>query len=383
MKSVRPLLPLYLVGFIFSLHTALILYSNSSFLNQFISESKLGLLYSAGSLIAIVGLLLIPKMIARIGSRITMLILIMVIFTICLVNAFVGIPWVILAVFGIMFASNVMFYLSNDIIIDQSADHDHMGFIRGSYLTALNIGYVLAPSITGFVLARMGFDALYVIAAILLVPVAILLIKNKSITTIHSSKVNIWKSLLKLWHTKDLRNIVGANFLLQFFYAWMVIYTPLFLNHTLGIPWDSIGTIFSIMLLAFVLTQIPLGRLADTLLGEKWLLVGGFIIMGGSTLLLFFLPHFTLPLLALILFGTRIGASCIEVLTESYFFKKVPKTETGIISIFRNAYPVAYIIAPLIGSAIIAISSIKHLFLILGVICISGIFFIFPIRNTK
>ncbi len=163
----------------------------------------------------------------------------------------------------------------------------------------------------------------------------------------------------------------------------MVIYTPVYLHTEIGIPWDSIGTMFSIMLFAFVLTQIPLGKLADKLLGEKELLLVGFIVMGASTILMYTLPYFTLPLLAFVLFMTRLGASCVEVMTETYFFKKVSPTETGIISIFRNTYPVSYIIAPIIGSGIIAISSTKHLFLILGIICISGILFIFPIHDTK
>jgi MFS family permease len=254
---------------------------------------------------------------------------------------------------------------------------------RGSYLTALNIGYVLAPSVSGFILARMGFSALYTLAALLLVPLLIIIINNHSIRTIHISKINIFQSMKTLWHNRNVRNIALANFLLQFFYAWMVIYTPIFLHEQLGIPWDSVGTLFSIMLFAFVLTQIPLGRLADRHLGEKYLLIIGFVVISITTSLLFFLPSFTLPLLGLILFGTRIGASCIEVLTESYFFKKVPRDESGEISIFRNMYPIAYIIAPLIGSLVLRWLPVHYLFLILGIILLCGILFIIPIQNTK
>ena len=97
----------------------------------------------------------------------------------------------------------------------------------------------------------------------------------------------------------------------------------------------------------------------------------------------YFLPYFTLPLLALILFGTRIGASCVEVLTESYFFKKVDKSEAGEMSIFRNTYPVAYIVAPIIAGGILQFFPVQYLFLILGIIMLSGIFFIIPIQDTK
>lgn len=374
---------LYSIGFIFSLHTALILYSNSSFLEQFIPESYMGLLYSLGSVVAIFGVIMVPKMISRFGSKKTMLLLILTTIGICIVNAFVVNPFVIASLFVLLFSGNIMFFLSNDIIIDQVADQDSMGKTRGTYLTALNLGYVIAPTITGFVLARMGFSALYIIAAVILIPLFMLVINSQSYSHVHISKTNIWKDLSRLFKNRDVKNIVIANFLLQFFYAWMVIYTPVYLHETLLVPWDTIGHLFSVMLLAFILTQIPLGRLADRWIGEKYLLIAGFITIAIATSLLFFLPHFTLPLLAMVLFFTRIGASCIEVMTESYFFKKVPKTEAGTMSIFRNTYPVAYIIAPIIGSAIIMLAPHRYLFLVLGIIMLLGIFVILPIRNTQ
>lgn len=373
---------LYVIGFIFSLHTALIMYSNSSFLNQFIPESYMGLLYSAGSLLAIFGLVMIPKSISRFGSRSTMFVLLLATIAVCIINIIAMSPITIAIAFCFLFAMNVMFFLTNDILIDQLGSNASMGSIRGKYLTVLNMGYVLAPLATGYILARMGFPALYTVAAILLIPLLWLAFFIPLSPQVHESKINIFTSLRKLWKTPDIRNIMFANFILQFFYAWMVIYTPIYLHTEIGIPWDSIGTMFSIMLFAFVLTQIPLGKLADKVLGEKELLFVGFFVMSASTIALYALPYFTLPLLALILFITRLGASCVEVMTETYFFKKVSPSETGIISIFRNTYPISYIIAPIIGSGIIALGSTKHLFLVLGIICLAGIFFIVPIRDT-
>jgi MFS family permease len=137
------------------------------------------------------------------------------------------------------------------------------------------------------------------------------------------------------------------------------------------------------MLLAFVFIPLPIGKIADKITGEKPLMYLGFTIMGVSTALLYFLPHFTLPLLAFILFGTRIGASTVETLTESYFYKNTPQTETGAVGILKSTYPVAYIIAPAIASLVLAFSTPKHLFLILGIICFSAFIFIIPLKNTK
>ncbi len=386
MPSLRNVLPFYVVGFLFAVHTALVLYNNSSFLNQFIDNAYIGLLYTAGSLVAIIGLLTIPKAIQKFGTRPVMILLALVILIICIINITVTIPWIILVGFTLFFSGNIMFFLANDIAIDQVVNNDSVtGTVRGSYISALHIGYVIAPGLAGFILARIGFSALYGLAGIVIIPLMILLIKTRSIknTEHYLNDLSIRKSLKKITQDQNLRNILGANFILQFFYSWMIIYLPLYLREVLNIPWDSIGTIFSLMLIAFILIPFPIGRLADTLFGEKPLLFFGFIILGGSTALLFFLPHFTLPLLALVLFITRIGASSIETLTESYFFKKIAHSDTESIGILRSMYPIAYIIAPIIASIIIALSPMKTLFLLLSIICFLGIFFILPIKNTK
>ena len=102
----------------------------------------------------------------------------------------------------------------------------------------------------------------------------------------------------------------------------MVIYTPIYLHEYIGFGWDKIGIIFSIMLLPFVILDFPLGKLSDKI-GEKKMLMAGFLIMTSSVLAI---PLMTEPLLwlwAVILFMTRVGAATIESLSESYFFKVI------------------------------------------------------------
>ncbi len=383
MKISRSLRSMYSIGFLLSVQTALLSYSNSSFLNQYFKEQYTGLIYSAAALLTMIALILLPKIISRIGSRKNMIGMGLMIIGMCIINAIAPHPAAVAVAFCLLFATNTAFFLASDIVIDQIAEPETMGHTRGHYLTAVNLGYVFAPAISGFVLSRMGFSALFTVAGMAIVPVLIFVFHTPNFQNTHASKVHIWKSLVALWRHPDLRNIVVANFILQFFYAWMVIYTPIYLHKDLGIPWDAIGNIFSLMLFAFILTQIPFGNLADKYLGEKKLLILGFLTMGFSTMAMFFLPFITLPLLAFVLFCTRVGASCVEVMTESYFFKKVSKDETGAMSIFRNAYPAAYLVAPVLAAPIVAFAPTQWLFLILGIICILGVFFIIPIRDTK
>jgi MFS family permease len=82
----------------------------------------------------------------------------------------------------------------------------------------------------------------------------------------------------------DTARSIGVQFVLNFFFAWMVIYLPLLLAKEIGFSWDKIGFIFTIMLLPFLLFELPAGILGDRKLGEKELLVFGFVVMFISTL---------------------------------------------------------------------------------------------------
>jgi MFS family permease len=77
------------------------------------------------------------------------------------------------------------------------------------------------------------------------------------------------------------------------------------------------------MLLPFVFVQFPLGRLADKKWGEKEILSLGFIIVAIATGLISFISGGSMILWMTILFITRIGAATIEIMCDTYFFKKV------------------------------------------------------------
>ena len=180
----------------------------------------------------------------------------------------------------------------------------------------------------------------------------------------------------------EFGSIFVVNFILQFFYAWMVIYTPIYLHEYAHIPWDTIGIVFTIMLAAFVILEYPLGKLADRFKIEKSMMMIGLLIMGLATFFITKAPILSLGALITVFFVTRIGASMVEVTTESYFFRKVNHNDTGCIGFFRNTYPFAYILAPIVASITLKLAPMWTLFLILGIICCLGVVILFP-RTKK
>ena len=101
----------------------------------------------------------------------------------------------------------------------------------------------------------------------------------------------------------------------------MVVFTPIYMNKVLGLTWDKVGIISALILLPFVIFQYPAGKIADKYWGEKELLFLGILIMGISTIGLFF-THSIWAFVGL-LFCTRIGASIIEIMREVYLYKNL------------------------------------------------------------
>jgi MFS family permease len=169
-----------------------------------------------------------------------------------------------------------------------------------------------------------------------------------------------------------VRRIFYISFILEFFYALMIMYTPIYLID-LGFSWDKIGIIFTAMLLPFVFFQYPIGALADKKTGEKELLIFSIFLMGASALVVYFIGTGTVFIWSVILFSTRIGAALIEILRDSYFFKRIDGYDVDIINIFRSAKPIAYIAASAISAVVIYFFSVRAVFILVGVVVLSAL----------
>jgi MFS family permease len=170
--------------------------------------------------------------------------------------------------------------------------------------------------------------------------------------------------------------------ILRIFYAGMVVYTPIYLHEYIGFAWSEIGVMFTIMLLPFVLLEYPLGKMADSRFGEKEILSAGFICMALFTAILSFVSLPSLILWTALLFMTRIGASAVEIMSETYFFKKIDWGDSNLLSFFRIVDPIAYIITPLVVSVLIYFFDFRWVFLALSVIVLFGLRYSLSIKDT-
>jgi MFS family permease len=274
-----------------------------------------------------------------------------------------------------------------DVLIEDFSKNTDTGLVRGIAFTSANITLVSSPLLAGYIGTKFGFGIIFYLSIIFLFPLFMLILslrKNLHEPTYHTQSV--LQTVKKIHRdfsvrSRDIQLIFMANLLLQIFYTWMVIYSPLYLLHQ-GFTWEQIGIIFSIMLLPFLFLELPLGEIADRWLGEKEVLIIGFLILGVSTMALAFIHSSSIAVWAVALLLTRIGASCVEIMSETYFFKKIHKGDAPVISLFRFARPISLLIAPIAAALAILVTGETAAFLILGLLMLFGVRFVYPLVDT-
>jgi MFS family permease len=375
---------IYLAGFLFSIPVALVSYINSSFLETFVGKNYLGIIYVVASIITILGLLKMPKILTRLGNRPTIIFFSFAIFLSLILLAFGKSASIVIPAFILYFLSINFVIASLDIFLEDFSKNSNVGSLRGFYLTIINFAWIVAQVISGSIINKSSFFGIYLLGAgFMLLVLSIFILFLHDFKDPEYKKVSIFKTIRTFMQNEHISKIYFINLILQFFYAWMVIYTPIYLHEYMNFGWDKIGIIFSIMLIPFVLLEFPLGKLSDKT-GEKKKLLFGFLIISLSTLVIPFITQYDLWLWVLVLFSTRVGAAIIEVMSESYFFKIVDEKNADEISFFRNAPSFAYIIAPLIAVPILFfIPSFKYLFFVLSAILFTGFLITLKLKDVK
>ena len=382
MVNNKSLKTLYIISFLLSIQYAFTAYINSTYLDRFMGDRAVGLVFTVAATLAVLGLLKMPELLNKIGNYRTFLWL-----TILSIAGLFGLivsknTYLIILLFLIYLIFNYLSIFSRDIFIEDYSDIKSMGKIRGLFLTIINLGWIFAPILAAITVRSFGYQGIYMLAAIAYLPILFIFFRrfHKFKDPVYK-KISVRETIKKIWADKDIFRIYTSNLLLQFFYAWMVIYTPIYLNAHLGFSWSQIGIIFMIMLLPFVLIQFVLGRLSDRI-GQKKMLYIGFTIMILSTAALSFIGPSSIWVWGIALFITRVGAAIVEVMTETYFFKKVHVNDTDTISFFRNTAPISYIFAPVLASIFFLFAPFNYIFLALSFILLFGLRLTSKIKDT-
>lgn len=377
---------LYLVALFHAFHFFAIHYIKSSFLEQYLTQSDVGLMISASSLLTLLALGSVVVFLSKIGNYYTVLIATTINFLATLGLALTtDIGW--LFVFFVLNAilTPVTLFCFDVFLESYTVDENSTGSVRGVFLSVTMFGALLSPIVSGFVVGEESvYEYAYLLGALYLIPVILFLMARFRTFVDPVYSVLSLKSMINtLRMNRNIFHVSFAQFLLRLFFSWMVVFMPIYLHQNVGFTWPEIGLIFFVMLFAYLLVEYPAGVLADKYYGEKELLFAGFIIMSASTASLILIDTKSIVLWSSVLFVTRVGAALIESMTETYFFKQIKGDDTSILSIFRMLRPLAYTVGPFIGGILLLIVDIEQLWPILAVILLGGLYNAHKLVDTK
>jgi MFS family permease len=367
---------LFLAALLLSFHYALTVYINSSFLSGYFSEQTINGLYMVGSIITLFALAISSRVLKRYGNYTLVLVGIIAEAVALTTLAFSSNPSTIMLAFIAHQAIPPLLLFGMDIFFEGTlAVARDAEKVRAYYLTFINIAFVAAPLIVAALVSDNSFRVIYILSAVL-VSILWFVVADvfRSLTPERYREVGFGDSVRKFVKRKYLSGIFFINFMLQCFFAIMVIFTGPYLHTTIGLSWEAIGVIFTIMLVPFVLFNAPLGKAFDKYHNERDILIVGFLIMSIVLIVISRTTSSNPAVWALLLFLSRVGASFVETAAEAAFFKRMTNQDAGFISIFRMGTPLSYVIAPLVASVLLGFVPVSTMYLLLAIGLIPGIF---------
>lgn len=377
----------YVLAVVFNFHTLLTAYSNSTYLEQFVTPEQVGILYSIGALTSMILFFLLPHVL-RLAGNVVAAIVFMIgsIVALWLLGSATSTAMVIFS-FVLFLSLNPLLYLCIDVFSETLIDEKEgdTGKRRGLTLSLMSVAALLAPLTLGIIVGEE--EALYrlyfVAAGVGLLFLVLIIGAFRHFYDPPYRSIKLSGLLRQCWHDSDIRIVISAHFILQLFFAWIIIYVPLFMATNVGLTWAQIGSILSVGLLAYVLFEYPIGILADKYIGEKEMMATGFLLLALSTASISFMSGFGIIGWMVLMFISRIGASLVEVTTESYFFKKVKGQDADLMSLFRVTRPAANLFGAILGTITLYFLPFELIFIVLAVFMTAGIFITIRLHDTK
>ncbi len=295
-------------------------------------------------------------------------------------------PYLTAASFIVHFCLQALIMIILNLFMETFTKHAETGMVRGLFLSLLNLGILIAPFIGGAILGARGFTSVYIVAALLLIPFIFFLhrfMRHAPDPNYHS--INVPEAFSRAMENKNLRGAFVAIFLLECFYAVMVIYFPIYIT-SLGVPLIVYLTaIIPIALIPLVILPYELGMVADKKIGEKELLIFGLLVTAASLLTISLVTTTVTIIWILILFVSRVGAALIETMTYTYFYKKIDAEDASLTATFTNMRSVATITVTGFGIVLAPLLAVRPelMFVLLALALLLGITYIIPIKDTR
>ncbi len=381
----KDILIIYTEAFFSAIHYALTLYIESSFLEGFLSDRYVGLFYAVAFFMSIVVAVRMPWLLSRFGNyRVT---LALILFEVISLFGLSVVEERVFVLFLFVFHQIMLVSLSIaiNIFLESFSADESTGQTRGVFLTIINVAILTGPLVATLFSKNGNYDILFLVSSLFTIPMFVLIAINfKNYRDPIYNKFLFLKTLVEVARNRAVYRICMSRFLLEFFYSIMIVFTPIYLHKYLGIPIsDILGIIMPVALIPFVVFPYILGIIADIKIGEKEMLVLGVVILSIATMSLSFITATTVLVWTVLMLLTRVGASIVESMTETYFFKKVNATDSNLIAFFSNLRPMAFMVGPLAATVFLSVFDMRYIFLALGIFMFLGLRYSLTLKDTR
>lgn len=379
---------LSLGNFFSSLHIFVIVYVITPYLAAYMPDDQVGLVVSFGAGLTLLSFPLMPRLVARFGARWSAVGMAFISATALLILAAAPPVWLAVLALALVCAIAPLIQYLLDLLLEAlSTAHDEVSRMRALFTTAANVALIGAPLLIGVLMdGTNNYSLVFLAIALSLVPFMVLFMYEQLPEKTPHTHIKLLDSCLCVFNDNDLRAAALANGILQLFFHLAPLYVPLYLHHVLGMPWSTLGWVFAVMLIPFVIVEYPASYIADRWLGDKELLMLGFAIIGASFAGLAYVGTQTpLWILITLLVLSRVGAALVEAMVEGHFFRRISAEDANTVSLYRMTRPLAALSAPLIASVVLGLTgSYVWFFVSMGLLVgIAGIITAAHIKDVR
>ena len=369
----------FLLGFL----DAFLIYILSAYFAQVLGSDNVGIFYLIAYSGVLLSLFYLQPLIRAIGKARTLYFGLGVAILASVLLTHLPVAWISVGIMLVFIIVTNLIWVTLDILLESFSKDRISGRIRGFYLTVMNAGLLGAPFLSTITLEHFQYEGVFFILILGYIAVFLIsLIGFRNDNAVIQEKLQLRQTIAKILLKKNLFRIYHISFAMEFFYAMMVVYTPLYLL-SLNFSWSEIGIIFTCMLLPFIFLQYPLGVLADKSMGEKELLIMSIVIVIVSTVALGFLNTTNIWVWGAALFLTRVGIAGIEVLRDSYFYKQIDSNDMDMIALFRTTRPLANILGAVFSVALLLFFSLKSIFFLVALVLFFSLFTALALEDTQ
>jgi MFS family permease len=358
---------IFFAAFLIGLAEASLLYVLSSYFAEVIESDQVGAFYLIAYSATLISLFFLQKILRLFDRTQILKVSLAAIILISIFLSWIPVSHTGAIVLVLLLVLTAIVWVIIDIIIEESTLNNQTGKIRGKYLTILATGVLFGPIISTQVKEIFGFEGIFRILAIgifLSLCIILIFLKNNNRSTVIESKILLTR--------RQFNRIYFISFALDFFFAVMTIYMPIYLRE-IGFTWSEIGIIFTIALLPIVLLPYPIGYFADKYRNfEKYSLIIFLIITGASTIVIGYSSSDSAVFWATLLAIARIGASGLEILKDSFLYRRIDGTNIKEITYFRTSKPITHIAAAIILTPALLLFPVQSVFIISGIILFIG-----------